>query len=530
MHAGEVVAVDGLVLAGGGTSTVGADGEPLPVTVRGGGQVRSGTATAGGAFELRALRPRPERYAALVGWLSRPESSARPSCAWPIATPRSSSPGDCVDRRRRLGGLRRPVRALAVFVMATPCPLILAAPIALMSGLSRAARAGIVVKGAGGGAPWQGAPRCCSTRPAPLPSVRPKPPTSPPSISMPVEERFASPPRSTSSPPSARGRRCVSGAEQRGLEAVRFPRALGWLRPRHRGRRRRAPVLVGSAAGCPPAASLSASRRSMKRAKVYVAINGASGSSSSSMTRFEDAALLVPGCAGLASSTPRSSPVDSWPSPARRGEQHRAHLHGERGAEARDRRALQAQRPAQCGHGRRWHQRRAHARARRRRHHDGHDRRHRLLRDGRRRRPRRAARRPGRRRRPHRQNGVRRSRARAFCFRSFSLVAIGSPPPLPLAGDRGLAPGSDRRRRHPERPAAPSAADPEVGGVRRDEAATPIQAIRRTTAKPSNVRASGPLSHRRLPSGDYPEETWTTIRTSHHRDRRRGCRRGHVRG
>ena len=42
-----------------------------------------------------------------------------------------------------------PVRALAVVVVATPCPLILAAPIALMSGLSRAARAGVVVKGAG---------------------------------------------------------------------------------------------------------------------------------------------------------------------------------------------------------------------------------------------------------------------------------------------------------------------------------------------------------------------------------------------
>jgi len=36
-----------------------------------------------------------------------------------------------------------------VFVVATPCPLILAAPIALMSGLSRAAKAGVVVKGAG---------------------------------------------------------------------------------------------------------------------------------------------------------------------------------------------------------------------------------------------------------------------------------------------------------------------------------------------------------------------------------------------
>jgi cation transport ATPase len=42
-----------------------------------------------------------------------------------------------------------PVRALAVVVVATPCPLILAAPIALVSGLSRAARAGVIVKGAG---------------------------------------------------------------------------------------------------------------------------------------------------------------------------------------------------------------------------------------------------------------------------------------------------------------------------------------------------------------------------------------------
>ena len=41
-----------------------------------------------------------------------------------------------------------PVRALAVLVVATPCPLILAAPIALLSGVSRAARRGVIVKGA----------------------------------------------------------------------------------------------------------------------------------------------------------------------------------------------------------------------------------------------------------------------------------------------------------------------------------------------------------------------------------------------
>ena len=40
-----------------------------------------------------------------------------------------------------------PVRAVAVLVIATPCPLILAVPVAIVSGLSRAARHGILIKG-----------------------------------------------------------------------------------------------------------------------------------------------------------------------------------------------------------------------------------------------------------------------------------------------------------------------------------------------------------------------------------------------
>ncbi len=50
------------------------------------------------------------------------------------------------------------MRALTVFVVATPCPLILAAPIALLSGVSRAARIGVVVKG-GGVIEWLGKTR-----------------------------------------------------------------------------------------------------------------------------------------------------------------------------------------------------------------------------------------------------------------------------------------------------------------------------------------------------------------------------------
>ena len=42
-----------------------------------------------------------------------------------------------------------PLRALAVLVASTPCPLILAAPVAFIAGVSRAARYGILVKGGG---------------------------------------------------------------------------------------------------------------------------------------------------------------------------------------------------------------------------------------------------------------------------------------------------------------------------------------------------------------------------------------------
>ncbi|NKF33230.1 heavy metal translocating P-type ATPase, partial [Pseudomonas sp. BGM005] len=40
-------------------------------------------------------------------------------------------------------------RIVAVLVVATPCPLILAVPVALAAGTSRAARQGILVKGSG---------------------------------------------------------------------------------------------------------------------------------------------------------------------------------------------------------------------------------------------------------------------------------------------------------------------------------------------------------------------------------------------
>ena len=40
-----------------------------------------------------------------------------------------------------------PTRGLAVLVVATPCPLILAVPVAIISGVSRAAKIGVLIKG-----------------------------------------------------------------------------------------------------------------------------------------------------------------------------------------------------------------------------------------------------------------------------------------------------------------------------------------------------------------------------------------------
>ena len=150
VRAGDVVPVDGMVMSDETIVDESAlTGEPLPVTIRRGGNVRSGTAAAGTAFELRVLRPAAESaYAALVRLVERAEEQRAPFIRLADRYAIFFLPATVVVAAIAWAISRDPVRALAVFVVATPCPLILAAPIALMSGLSRAARAGVVVKGA----------------------------------------------------------------------------------------------------------------------------------------------------------------------------------------------------------------------------------------------------------------------------------------------------------------------------------------------------------------------------------------------
>jgi heavy metal translocating P-type ATPase len=151
VRAGEVVPVDGIVETDEAVVDESAlTGEPLPVTVHRGGQVRSGVVCAGSAFELTALRPAAESaYAALVRLVERAGAERAPFVRMADRYAAFFLPATAIVAGLAWGLSGDPVRALAVFVVATPCPLILAAPIALISGMSRAARAGVVVKGGG---------------------------------------------------------------------------------------------------------------------------------------------------------------------------------------------------------------------------------------------------------------------------------------------------------------------------------------------------------------------------------------------
>ncbi|MBO3752998.1 cadmium-translocating P-type ATPase [Streptosporangiaceae bacterium NEAU-GS5] len=146
---GEMVPVDGIVAGGEAMLDESAlTGEPLPVEHPQGDRVPSGVVNAGPAFDLRATaRAADSTYAGIVRLARQTKAGSAPVvrladrfAAWfvPVTLLLAGAAwwlaGD-------------PVRAVAVLVVATPCPLLLAAPAAIASGLSRTARHGVIVKG-----------------------------------------------------------------------------------------------------------------------------------------------------------------------------------------------------------------------------------------------------------------------------------------------------------------------------------------------------------------------------------------------
>jgi heavy metal translocating P-type ATPase len=151
VRTGEVVPVDGTVVSEEAvvdTSTL--TGEPLPVALQSGMAVSSGVANAGSPFDVRADRPAAESaYAALVRLVQQAQRERAPLVRIADRYAGFFLPLTLVVAAVAWGASGDAVRALAVVVVATPCPLILAVPIALVSGMSRAARVGVIVKGAG---------------------------------------------------------------------------------------------------------------------------------------------------------------------------------------------------------------------------------------------------------------------------------------------------------------------------------------------------------------------------------------------
>ena len=146
---GEVVPVDGLLASAVATFDESAlTGETALVERVMSDPIRSGGVNAGGAFRLRSTATADEStYAGIVRLVRQAQESRAP-----LVRVADRFALWFVPLTIALAGLsgilaRDPVRAVAVLVVATPCPLILAAPIALVGGMSRAARRGIVVKG-----------------------------------------------------------------------------------------------------------------------------------------------------------------------------------------------------------------------------------------------------------------------------------------------------------------------------------------------------------------------------------------------
>jgi heavy metal translocating P-type ATPase len=145
---GDLVPVDGTIVSG--TSEVDESaltGEPIPRPKSIGDEVLSGSVNLNGAFEMRADRAsRESQYAKIVEMVRRAQREKPPierladhyAVYFTPITLAAAGMGFLITQN--------PVTILSVLVVATPCPLILATPIAVISGVNRAAKEGIIVK------------------------------------------------------------------------------------------------------------------------------------------------------------------------------------------------------------------------------------------------------------------------------------------------------------------------------------------------------------------------------------------------
>jgi len=146
---GDVVPVDGTVAGGLAVLDQSAlTGESIPVQLRTDEAVMSGSTSIGEAFDLLASRRAAEStYAGIVRLVEAAQRSKAPMSRLADRYAMLFLAATVVVAGAAWFLAGDPIRAVAVLVVATPCPLILAVPVAIVSGLSRAAKHGILIKG-----------------------------------------------------------------------------------------------------------------------------------------------------------------------------------------------------------------------------------------------------------------------------------------------------------------------------------------------------------------------------------------------
>ncbi|NNM51960.1 MAG: heavy metal translocating P-type ATPase [Pseudomonadales bacterium] len=150
VRSGEVLPVDGTLLGPAELDEATLTGESVPVHYAAGQMVRSGTLNAGTAFDLLATTT---AAASTLAGIVRLVQSAQGSRA-PAARLADRYALLFVPLALGMAGFAwllsgQVMRALAVLVVATPCPLLLAVPVAIVSGMSCCARRGILIKNGG---------------------------------------------------------------------------------------------------------------------------------------------------------------------------------------------------------------------------------------------------------------------------------------------------------------------------------------------------------------------------------------------
>lgn len=147
VRAGEVVAVDATLEADASFDESALTGEPLPKNRLAGDEVPSGVVNAGSSVAMVATTTaEASTYAGLVRLVQQAKASSAPGvrianrwAIWFVPLSLALAAGAWL-----MTGDVEP--AIAVLVAATPCPLILAIPIAIISGISRGASHGAIIK------------------------------------------------------------------------------------------------------------------------------------------------------------------------------------------------------------------------------------------------------------------------------------------------------------------------------------------------------------------------------------------------